>query len=129
LNVSNRPLVFVCGLTLGDYLLWNWSLNGSHDVLGLISGLTLPPLAVACVVLLAMSLARVVARSRRRDRGLSGRRGSRPQTGRGRGANSARLPTPGEDPTAAVTPSASVSAGAAGAATAPAGRSSGKLAA
>ena len=43
--MSRRPLVFVSGLTVGDYLLWNWSLNGNHDVLALVSGLTLPPLA------------------------------------------------------------------------------------
>ena len=57
--MSHRPLVFVSGLTLGDYLLWNWSLNANHDVLALVSGLTLPPLAVACLWLLA---ARCVAR-------------------------------------------------------------------
>jgi hypothetical protein len=57
--------VFVIGLTVGDYLLWNWSLNGNHDVLALVSGLTLPPLAVACLWLLAMSVARMLARSAR----------------------------------------------------------------
>jgi hypothetical protein len=61
--VSHRPLVLVSGLTVGDYLLWNWSLNGNHGVLALISGVTLPPLAVACVWLLALSLARVIAHS------------------------------------------------------------------
>lgn len=59
--MSYRPLVFVIGLTVGDYLLWNWSLNGNHDVLALIAGLTLPPLAVACVWLTAVSVARLVA--------------------------------------------------------------------
>jgi hypothetical protein len=62
LLVSHRPLVFVSGLTVGDYLLWNWSLNGNHDVLALVSGLTLPPLAVAGLWLLALSLARLIAR-------------------------------------------------------------------
>jgi hypothetical protein len=55
--------VFVSGLTLGDYLLWNWSLSHNHDVLALISGLTLPPLAVAAVWLLALSATRLIARS------------------------------------------------------------------
>jgi hypothetical protein len=64
--VSHRPLVFVSGLTVGDYLLWNWSLNGSHDVLVLVSGLTLPPLAVACLWLLALSVARLIASFTRR---------------------------------------------------------------
>jgi hypothetical protein len=61
--VSHRPLVFVSGLTVGDYLLWNWSLNGNHDVLALVSGLTLPPLAVAGLWLLALSVARLIATS------------------------------------------------------------------
>jgi hypothetical protein len=71
--VSHRPLVFLSGLTIGDLLLWNWSLNTNHDVLALVSGLTLPPLAVASLWLLALSLARLIgyiarlpsARSRR----------------------------------------------------------------
>jgi hypothetical protein len=54
-------------LTLGDYLLWNWSLNGNHDVLALVSGLTLPPLVIACLWLLALTLARLLARSTRRS--------------------------------------------------------------
>jgi hypothetical protein len=60
--VPIRPLVFLSGLTLGDYLLWNWSLNANHAVLALISGLTLPPLAVACLWLLALTLGRLIAR-------------------------------------------------------------------
>jgi hypothetical protein len=58
--VSHRPLVFVSGLAAGDYLLWNWSLNSNQDVLALIAGLTLPPLAVAALWLLALSLARLL---------------------------------------------------------------------
>jgi hypothetical protein len=64
--VSLRPLVFVSGLTFGDYLLWSWSLNGNHEVLALVAGLTLPPLAVACLWLLALSGARLIARTARR---------------------------------------------------------------
>lgn len=60
--MSSRPLVFVSGLTFGDYLLWSWSLNHNHDVLALISGLTLPPLAVAWAWLMILSLARLIAR-------------------------------------------------------------------
>ncbi len=63
--MSHRPLVLVSGLTAGDYLLWNWSLNSNHEVLALVSGLTLPPLAVACVWLLALNVARLIARSTR----------------------------------------------------------------
>lgn len=67
--MSLRPLVFVSGLTLGDYLLWNWSLNGNHDVIALVSGLTLPPLALAFLWLLALSVGRLLAfTTRSRDR-------------------------------------------------------------
>lgn len=64
--MSHRPLVFVSGLTVADYLVWNWSLNSNHDVLALVSGLTLPPLAVGCLWLLALTLVRAIARSARR---------------------------------------------------------------
>jgi len=64
--VSYRPLVFVSGLTLGDYLLWDWSLNGNHDVMALVSGLTLPPLALACMWLIAVNMARLLSRGTRR---------------------------------------------------------------
>jgi hypothetical protein len=59
--VSRRPLVFVLGLTVGDYLLWNWSLNGGHDVIALVSGLTLPPLALASLWVIAVGAARLLA--------------------------------------------------------------------
>jgi hypothetical protein len=61
--VRHRPLAFVLALAAGDYLLWNWSLAGGHDVLALIAGLTLPPLAIAAAALIVLSAARLVARS------------------------------------------------------------------
>ncbi len=79
--MSRRSLVFVTALTVGDYLLWNWSLNGNHDVLALVSGLTLPPLAVVCVWLLALSVARLLARSASASR--SARRGTGASAGAG----------------------------------------------
>ncbi|HYM54547.1 MAG TPA: hypothetical protein VES97_04240 [Solirubrobacteraceae bacterium] len=103
--MPHRPLVFVSGLTLGDYLLWNWSLNSNHDVLALVSGLTLPPLAVACLWLLVLSAARLIALITRRP----GARGT--ATGRARKPNTAGPPL--EEPAPAPA----------------AGRSSGKLAA
>ena len=54
--MARRPLVFVLVLTVGDYLVWNWSLNGNHDVLALASGLTLPPLALASLWMLVASM-------------------------------------------------------------------------
>ena len=72
----HRPLAIVSGLTIGDYLLWNWSLNGHHDVLALISGLTLPPLTIALLWLLALTLARVIASTTRRSRARPAARAS-----------------------------------------------------
>lgn len=66
--MSHRPLAIVSGLTIGDYLLWNWSLNGSHDVLALVSGLTLPPLAAALVWLIALTAVRLLGGVTRRPR-------------------------------------------------------------
>jgi hypothetical protein len=72
--VSHRPLVLFSGLTVADYLLWNWSLNSNHDVLALVSGLTLPPLAVASLWLLSLTVARLIAHLARRPTGRTGRR-------------------------------------------------------
>jgi hypothetical protein len=63
LHVSHRTLVPVAGFALGDYLLWNWSVNANHEVISLIAGLTLLPLLVAVVWLLALTIARLLARS------------------------------------------------------------------
>lgn len=63
-----RPLALVSVLAGGDYLLWNWSLQGSHDVLSLVSGLTLPPLAIALAWLLALNATRLLARIARAPR-------------------------------------------------------------
>jgi hypothetical protein len=90
--VSHRPLVFVSGLTVGDYLLWNWSLNGGHDVVALVAGLTLPPLAVACLWLLALSLARLLARHARRPARASRGEAAGRQTARGPAQTSTTAP-------------------------------------
>lgn len=81
-----RPLVVVSGLALGDYFLWNWSLNANHDVLALISGLTLPPLVLAVVWLLVLSVMRGLMRFSRRvpQAGGARRRSSRPYAARRR---------------------------------------------
>ena len=105
--MSRRPLVFVVGLTLGDYLLWNWSLNGNHDVIALVAGLTLPPLAVIAAWLLAVSAARLVARIARRPartvRDGAPRRRTAPIAGAAAGSRGAPLGVPeaGEEAIAA----------------------------
>ena len=78
----HRPLVFLSGLTVGDYLLWNWSVSGNHDVLALIAGFTLPPLAVASAWLIALTLVRLIARSARRPVASSARGNLRAQQSR-----------------------------------------------
>jgi hypothetical protein len=61
--MSLRRLALVCGLTLADYLLWNSSLSGNHEVVALVSGLTLPFLLLASTVLVALTLARLISGS------------------------------------------------------------------
>lgn len=94
-----RPLVFVSGLALGDYLLWNWSLNANLDALALVAGLTLPPLAAACLWLLALNAARLLARTARRPRAIRARRR--------RGATRQPAPAPNAQDAAAPTASPS----------------------
>jgi hypothetical protein len=55
LLVFHRPFVLVGALTAGDFVLWNWSLSASNDVLALIAGLTLLPLAATCLLLFALA--------------------------------------------------------------------------
>ena len=85
--MSRRPLVFVLGLTIGDYLLWNWSLNGNHDALALASGLTLPPLALVAFWLLAVTAARILGRL---TRGVPARPAGRRRQSRGYAEQTAR---------------------------------------
>jgi hypothetical protein len=76
----------VSGLTIGDYFLWNWSLNSNHDVLALVSGLTLPPLAVAALWMLVLSLMRLMGHVARTSSARSLRRSrTRKPAGRRRG--------------------------------------------
>ena len=76
--MSFRLPVLVSGLTVGDYLLWNWSLNSHRDVLALVSGLTLPPLGAATAWLLVIAVMRLIARNTR----LPARAAERRTTGR-----------------------------------------------
>jgi hypothetical protein len=78
-------LVFVLVLTAVDYALWHWSIADGHDVVSLVAGLTLLPLAAVGVGGLALMVARLLglflgsssarartnARARRASRGAS----------------------------------------------------------
>lgn len=101
--MSHRPLVLVLGLTVGDYLLWNWSLGANHDVLALVSGLTLPPLVVASLWLLALSVARLLARVTRRPSTQAGGHA------RQRPATAAAADAPVREPSSSTKPAGSSS--------------------
>lgn len=64
-------------LTLGDYVLWNWSLSNSHDIVALASGMTLIPLLIASAWLLAVAGAHLIAGIARRHSGVSARNRTR----------------------------------------------------
>lgn len=55
-----RALAFLLVLTVADYLLWNWSIAGGHDVVSLVAGLTLLPLGTVSIAQLALGAARVM---------------------------------------------------------------------
>jgi hypothetical protein len=125
LGVSHRPLVLLSGLTVGDYLLWNWSVGGNHLVLALVSGLTLVPLAGFCLLRLTLTLARLLASSTRLAHELTAR-------GRERRASSSRArrrPRSHPRPRPRHAPSRAMPAGEPPTSTTSAGTSSSKLAA
>jgi hypothetical protein len=72
--VLRRPLALAFVLCTGDYLLWEWSLGNSHDTVALISGLTLPPIAVVFAGLLVLNVARLLADTARRPASRSATR-------------------------------------------------------
>ena len=75
LCMSYVPLASFAGLTLGDYGLWKWSLAGNHQVLAVVFGLTLPPLALAFAWMLVLGSIRLFgALTRRRPQPAPRRR-------------------------------------------------------
>ncbi|MFZ1153725.1 MAG: hypothetical protein WAN93_02350 [Solirubrobacteraceae bacterium] len=56
-----RALVFLLVLTAGDYLLWNWSIADGHDIVSLVAGLTLLPLAAVSFGQLILAGGRLTA--------------------------------------------------------------------
>jgi len=78
LCMSYVPLASFAGLTLGDYGLWKWSLAGNHQVLAVVFGLTLPPLALAFAWVLVLGSIRLFgAMTRRRPQPAPPRRAER----------------------------------------------------
>jgi hypothetical protein len=58
--VRPRALAFLLVLTVADYMLWNWSIAGGHDILSLVAGLTLLPLGTVSIAQLALGAARMM---------------------------------------------------------------------
>jgi hypothetical protein len=58
--VRLRALPLLLVLTAADYALWDWSIADGHDIVSLIAGLTLLPLAAAALALLALGAARLL---------------------------------------------------------------------
>lgn len=59
--MRHRAPAVLLAVTAGDYLLWKWSLAGSHDVLALASGMTLLPLGVVSLARVALAASGLVA--------------------------------------------------------------------
>jgi hypothetical protein len=85
--VPHRPrrpflsLAIVALLAFCDYLLWNWSLGVNHDILALVSGMTLIPLLIALAWLLVLALAHLLARIAQRPWARSALGPARPVAG------------------------------------------------
>jgi len=93
-------------IIVGDYLLWNWSLGGNHEVLALVAGLTLPPLAAFWLWMCACAMWRALVSSteRRTQRADHGIRRERLGTGvraRARRSHARQATASREDPATA----------------------------
>jgi hypothetical protein len=75
--VRLRALPLLLALTAADYALWRWSIANNHDVVSLVSGLTLLPLLAATLALLALAATRLLGFALKRPSARGGA-GSRP---------------------------------------------------
>jgi hypothetical protein len=96
--VRLRALPLLLALTAADYALWDWSIADGHDIVSLVSGLTLLPLAAAALAMLALGAARLVGFTLER---LSGQRNTGPAARHGRAAKHGRAAIQGGVPAAA----------------------------
>lgn len=55
-----RALPLLLALTAADYALWHWSIANGHDIVSLVSGLTLLPLLAATLALLVLGGGRLL---------------------------------------------------------------------
>jgi hypothetical protein len=81
--VRLRALVPLLVLTAIDYALWDWSIAGGHDIVSLVAGLTLLPLAAVSLGGLVLAGARMLGLLLGRPAGM---RGGRAAGSRGTGA-------------------------------------------
>jgi hypothetical protein len=58
--VRLRALPLLLALTVADYALWDWSIADGHDIVSLVAGLTLLPLAALTLGMLAIASLRVL---------------------------------------------------------------------
>jgi hypothetical protein len=96
--VRLRALPLLLALTAADYALWDWSIADGHDLVSLIAGLTLLPLAAATLAMLAVGAARLVGLALEH---LSGQRNAGAAARRGRAGKHGRAATHGGVPAAA----------------------------
>jgi hypothetical protein len=89
--VRLRALPLLLVLTVADYALWDWSIADGHDILSLIAGLTLLPLAAATLALLAVGAARLLSLALKRR---AAHRHSAGKTTRRRGRARTKPPAP-----------------------------------
>jgi len=69
--VRPRALVSLLVLTAADYALWDWSIAEGHDIVSLVAGLTLLPLAAVSLGGLALTAARALRFLLGRSSGLA----------------------------------------------------------
>lgn len=65
--VRIRALLFLLALTVGDYLLWKWSIANGHDVLSLLAGCTLVPLMAISAYRFVLACAGLLSYAARRS--------------------------------------------------------------
>jgi hypothetical protein len=80
--VRPRALVSLLVLTAADYALWDWSIAEGHDIVSLVAGLTLLPLAAVSLGGLVLTGARVLGFLLGSSSGLA-RRGAHASRGAG----------------------------------------------